>query len=179
MKQDYIQVGDVQFEKLKSTVIDFANSMKIGKTIIYQHKHKPDFILTFPDGISNESFIFFYCGLLAPDSVGSGDILGWFYGNDDMTMEKDKGDFSIFSSKSYSKRIMIIPQGDEEGNLHQYGITETGKEIHFGMDGTYKIAGKCRHPYIQPVSEFKDYEQMLVVETEKGLLDKIKGIFRF
>ena len=157
--------------------------MEISKCSIHQHKNNNKFILTFPEGISNEMFIFFFCALMAPDLTNSRELLGWFYANDDMTIYEQSGEFDSFKRTTYFKRIMMTPEGDEKGNLHQYGITENGKEIHFGMDGSYKVQEKTKLEYINPISTLKDYYELEIivkpiqkVKREKTLIQKLKNL---
>lgn len=139
--KDYIQLKDVTIESLQKTTAHLVNEMKITVAEIYQNNNGSDFIVTFPKGISNEVFIFFYCALMAKDLINSRDLLGWFFANDDMTTLGAQGnDFGKFKSKFFSKRIMITPNYDEERNMHQHGVIETGQEIHFGMDGIPEVA---------------------------------------
>ena len=164
MRENYIQLKDVDLEKLKVTIIELLASMEISKCSIYQHKKNNEFVLTFPDGISNEMFIFFYCALMAPDLTNSKELLGWFWANDDMTIYKQSGDFSSFEKTTCLKKIMITPDGDDKENIHQYGVTENGKEIHFGMDGTFK----CKLPQIRTV-QFSKITSNLLFSISLGL----------
>ncbi len=177
----YIELKDVNLEKLKFTTFELLSSMEISKSSIHQHKRKNEFILTFPDGISNEMFIFFFCALMAPDLTDSNELLGWFFANDDMTIYEQTGDFDSFKRDTYSKRIMMTPEGDEKGNLHQYGITENGKEIHFGMDGSFKIKEKTKLKYINPISSLKDYNEVELIEkpieeVKQTIIEKLKRL---
>jgi hypothetical protein len=174
MTKNYIHLKDVDIKKLNSTVSELVDSMKIEQSDIYRKKSETEFIVTFPKGISNELFIFFYCALMAPDLTNSKNLNGWFSANDDMTLNLENGDFSKSQSSRYSKLIMILPDGDDKGNMHQYGITENGKEIHFGMDGTYKIIGQTKYKYQNPISNLYNFEKINSIERKKGFLEKLK-----
>lgn len=176
MNENYIHLKDVTLDKLKSTVVELLSSMEIQQCLIYQHKENTEFILTFPNGISNEMFIFFYCALMAPGLTNSNELLGWFLANDDMTIYEQNGDFSLFKKKTYSKKIMMTPDGDDKGNVHQYGITENGKEIHFGMDGTYKILEKTTLKYLNPISSLKGFYKIELVEKPIKMIKKNKTL---
>ncbi|MCT8341263.1 hypothetical protein MG296_14445 [Flavobacteriaceae bacterium TK19130] len=174
MIKEYINLKDVDRESLISTVSELTDSMKIKQSDIYENKHESDFIVTFPKGISNELFIFFYCALMAPDLTNSKELFGWFSANDDMTLNYQNGEFSNFHSKDYSMQIMILPEGDDKGNFHQYGVTENGKEIHFGMDGTYKVLENSEYKYEYPISNLNEYERIETIEPKKGFFEKLK-----
>lgn len=174
MIKNYIHLKDVNKTKLNSTVTELVDSMKIEQSDIYSNNSETEFIVTFPRGISNELFIFFYCALMAPDLTNSRNLNGWFSANDDMTLNLKNGDFSKFQSSQYSKLIMILPDGDDKGNMHQYGITENGKEIHFGMDGTYKVMESTEYKYQNPISNLYDFEKINSIERKKGFLEKLK-----
>lgn len=180
--KDYIQLKDVTLGSLQKTVTFLVNDMKIETAEIYKGKDISDFIVTFPKGISNELFIFFYCALMAKDYTNSRDLLGWFYANDDMTKPNAKGnDFGKFKSSLFSKRIMITPNSDEEGNFHQHGIIETGVEIHFGMDGTYKVQKQTQLSYLQPITNLDTYTKIDTIENTvveaKGCFASLKSLF--
>lgn len=174
--KDYIQLKDVTLESLQKTTTELINSMGIDVAVIYQNNNHSDFIVTFPKGISNELFIFFYCALMAEDYTKSRDLLGWFFANDDMTILNAKGDdFGTFKSKQFSKRIMMTPNYDEEGNIHQHGVIETGQEIRFGMDGTYKTQAVTQLNYFQPITSLNDYTKIETIE--KTFVEEAKGCF--
>ncbi|MCB0453577.1 MAG: hypothetical protein KDC94_11970, partial [Aequorivita sp.] len=71
MIKNYIHLKDVNKTKLNSTVTELVDSMKIEQSDIYSNNSETEFIVTFPKGISNELFIFFYCALMAPDLTNS------------------------------------------------------------------------------------------------------------
>lgn len=183
MNENYIELKDADLEALRYTTTELLNSMELLKCSIYRHKDRHEFILTFPEGISNELFIFFYCALMAPGFTNSRDLLGWFYANDDMTIHEQSGKFSSFKSSTFQKMIMISPEGDEKGNMHQYGVTEDGREIHFGMDGTFKIQEKANLKYVNPISSLEDYTMIESIEKPiketKTLFEKLKRLLGF
>lgn len=181
MNKNYIELKDVDLEKLRLTTFELLGSMEVSKCLIYKHNSDNEFILTFPNGISNEMFIFFFCALMAPDLTNSNNLLGWFFANDDITIYEQTGDFDSFKRTTYSKRIMMTPEGDEKGNLHQYGISENGKEIHFGMDGSFKVQERTKLVYINPISNLKDYNEVELIEKPfeevkqpKTIIEKLK-----
>ena len=174
MVKDYILLKDVNRKSLSSAARDLVDSMKIEQADIYKDQSNSEFIITFPKGISNELFIFFYCALMAPDLTNSEKLFGWFFANDDMTLNSQNGDFGQFKSTKFTKRIMILPDGDDKGNIHQYGITENGKEIHFGMDGTFKIMAKTEYNYQYPILNMYSFEKIEIIERKKGFIEKLK-----
>ncbi|WP_298513542.1 hypothetical protein [uncultured Kordia sp.] len=174
--KDYILLKDVTQENLQKSVTFLVNEMQIDVAEIYKNPKNSDFIITFPKGITNELFIFFYCALMAPDLANSKDLLGWFFANDDLTKPNAKGDdFGKFKSHLFSKRIMITPNGDEKENFHQYGIIETGVEIHFGMDGTYKTVKQTQLNYTQPIQYLSDYIKIDTIQKQEKV--EAKGCF--
>lgn len=182
--KDCIQLKDVTLENLQKVVTYLVNEMKIEAAEIYKSNNNSDFIITFSKGISNELFIFFYCALMADDLANSKDLLGWFFANDDLTKPNAKGnDFGKFKSSFFSKRIMMTPNGDEKGNFHQHGIIETGVEIHFGMDGTYKVQKETQLIYMQPINNLDTYTKIDTIEKTvveaKGFFASLKSLFGF
>ena len=76
MIKNYIHLRDVNEAKLNSTVTKLVDSMKIEQSDIYSSKSETEYIVTFPKGISNELFIFFYCALMAPGLTNSRNLNG-------------------------------------------------------------------------------------------------------
>ena len=142
--------------------------MEIKHLQLFSDAIQNQFIVTFPQGISNENFIFFYSALvgLYPLETTDVPVFGWFYANDDMTLHKAHGAFDHFESDQFELRIMMLLDGDGEGPSHQYGITENGKEIHFGMDGYYRVLPNTKYVFKAPDLALEDYEILLDREME-------------
>jgi len=165
---DRIQLQFSEAEVLRDLIESMQKDMEIKHLQLFSDAIQNQFIVTFPQGISNENFIFFYSALvgLYPLETTDVPVFGWFYANDDMTLHKAHGAFDHFESDQFELRIMMLPDGDGEGHSHQYGITENGKEIHFGMDGNYRVLPNTKYVFKAPDLALEDYEILLDHEME-------------
>ena len=165
---DCIQLQFSDAEALIDLIEGMQKDMEIEHLQLFSDSTQNQFIVTFPKGINNEKFVFFYSALvgLYPFEMANIPAFGWFYANDDMTLHKVRGAFDCFESDQFALRIMMLPDGDGEGPSHQYGITENGKEIHFGMDGSFRVLPNTKHVFKAPDLALENYEILLEHEME-------------
>lgn len=105
MTENFILLKDVQQQSLHDVVVELVHAMQISSADVYTNDTESEFIIAFSEGITNELFVFFYSALMAPDLTNSKDLVGWFYANDELTLDKETGDFSLFSSENYTKLV--------------------------------------------------------------------------
>ncbi|GAA0876068.1 hypothetical protein GCM10009118_24780 [Wandonia haliotis] len=175
MTENFILLKDVQQQSLHDVVVELVHAMQISSADVYTNDTESEFIIAFPEGITNELFVFFYSALMAPDLTNSKDLVGWFYANDELTLDKETGDFSQFSSESYTKLVQLLPDGDDRGSSHQYAISENGKEIHFGMDGTYKVMHETGYQFQPPVWDASRFVKIASIRSDRQEEKKTSG----
>ncbi len=184
-KQDMIHLPDVTLEELKESVTNAVEEMNIQKIVLSRNHNYTEFLLTFPEGIGNEAFIFLYCGLMSGNPVASRKLLGWFTGSDDMT-EQDalEGEFRDSDyTTDLNKRIMISPICEDNDDMPQHAVIEDGREIHFMPTGCFKIIENGTLEYSEPHFDPDDFkpafvaDKKIVEEKNKGFFAALKNLF--
>ncbi len=163
MQGDFIYLPDVQEKRLIPAVSQRIADGTLDRVAIHRDWKQEDFILTFPDGITHDDFFFFFCSLMAPDTVESTQLKAWFHANEAIT-NAEQGDFTQrFATTGFSKRILLTGEHDADA-YHQYGVIEDGREIHFCMDGSFKVYKPGALNYFEPQIEFEHYRLLTTIE---------------
>lgn len=189
-KSDIIFLPDVRFDKLINSVNRLVNKMQIDKVCILKAAKSEEFILTFPRKIGNKDFIDFFCRLMEKDFAASKRLTGWFLGNNEITKNSKSGSYSNnYSNTEFSKLILLTHYRENNGSIHQFGVIEDGRGIHFSLDGTYKIIDDRNLDYYEPRFDPDEFELVYTAVNEKkqaaveksngesGFLSKIKKMF--
>jgi len=97
---DRIQIQFSDAHVLIDLIESMQKDMEIKQLQLYSDANQNQFIVTFPQGICNEKFVFFYSALvgLYPLETTEVPVFGWFYANDDMTLHIIQGAFDYFES---------------------------------------------------------------------------------
>jgi hypothetical protein len=187
INDDLIYITKLDFKNLLNEIkLIRKNLYNKSMIIIYKHKIKDEFIITFPQGILNREFLFYFISLIEIEETKSKNLIGWF------NIPKKRTLIEVFKKepKKNPNRIMISSKRKvvdsafcfcaiSEKNKEEELYLEIDKDIYWGGDFNFKSEiEKKDNPikFINPINYFNDFNEILIIGKYVNFLRKLKDI---
>jgi hypothetical protein len=132
-------------------------------------------IITFPEGIDNELFIFFFTAISCENEFQKSSIKGWFRASDKLKKDSSYIDFrGSISKDSFSKVIFLNGEMTEDYTL---GYSDNNEQIEFHYSGKFKINSSRKYESQKMNLNELNHVKTIDFTAQKGIFEKKKKLF--